>query len=295
MPGSQATITERIRVYFVLTKPNVWWLLVFVGVAGYLAGSAGMPEPATLVALLAALSAGSAGAETLANYLERDVDSRMRRTRNRPLPRGLINPPTKALLLGLTLVSVSLVVTALYLNPIALVFMLIGIFDYVVVYVVLTKKRTPLNILLGGAAGAAPVWVGYAAAGSFDLTAVLLGLLVILWIPVHVWSLALRYREDYLSVGIPMLPTVVSKETSVRIIAVTTILLAAFALAIPLLDMRFSSPLYVATALASSVLLIALGIVVIIRSTARNAWRLFKFTSPYLAVIFLAVMLESLL
>jgi protoheme IX farnesyltransferase len=92
-----------------------------------------------------------------------------------------------------------------------------------------------------------------------------------------------------------MLPTVVSKETSVRIIAVTTILLAAFALAIPLLDSRFFSPLYVATALASSVLLIALGIVVIVRSTGRNAWRLFKFTSPYLAVIFLAVMLESLL
>jgi protoheme IX farnesyltransferase len=295
LPGEQATITERIRVYFVLTKPNVWWLLVFVGVAGYLAGSAGMVDPATLVALLTALSAGSAGAETLANYLERDVDSRMRRTRNRPLPRGLINPPTKALLLGLTLVSASLVVTALYLNPMALVFMLIGILDYVVVYVVLTKKRTPLNILLGSAAGAAPVWVGYAASGGFDLTAVLLGLLVILWIPVHVWSLALRYREDYLAVGIPMLPTVVSKETSVRIIAVTTILLAAFALAIPLLDSRFFSPLYVATALASSVLLLALGIVVIVRSTGRNAWRLFKFTSPYLAVIFLAVMLESLL
>ncbi len=289
------TLAERMRVYFVLTKPNVWWLLVFVGLGGYFAASRGAINPLTLLALVAALSAGSAGAETVANYLERDIDARMKRTRRRPLPRGLINPPQKAFILGLALIAASLIITGSFLNLTALLLMISGILNYNLIYVILTKKKTPLNIILGSVAGAAPVWVGYSSAASLDLTALVLGLLVILWIPVHVWSLALRYRDDYAAVGVPMLPVKVSERSAARVIASTTILLVVFSLTIALLDASYASPLYLGVTGAAGAALTAQALLVLANPTGQNTWRLFKFTSPYLAFIFLVVILESIL
>ncbi len=290
------TITETIHTYFSLTKPNVWWLLVFVGLAGYLAGLKGPINTVTLLASALGLVCGSAGAESVANYLERDVDAVMERTRRRPLPRGLIQPPEKALVFGLALIAASLVISALLLNITALLAMLLGILDYVIVYVVLTKRRTAWNIVLGSPAGAAPVLVGYAGASGFiDIPALILGLLVVLWIPSHVWSLALKYREDYIRAGIPMLPTVVPERIAVRCIAGTVVLLVISSLLFPVFDRRFLKGPYLATAVIVGAALLALSIMVLSKPSQRNAWILFKFTSPYLAILFLAVMIESVL
>jgi protoheme IX farnesyltransferase len=290
------TITETIHTYFSLTKPNVWWLLVFVGLAGYLAGLRGSANSVTLLASILALVCGSAGAESVANYLERDIDAVMERTRRRPLPRGLIQPPEKALVFGLALIAASLVISASLLNLTALLAMLLGILDYVLVYVVLTKRRTAWNIVLGSPAGAAPVLVGYASASGFiDISALILGLLVVFWIPSHVWSLALKYREDYMRAGIPMLPTVVPERVAVRCIAGTVILLVSFSILLPVLDGRFLKGPYLATAVIMGTALLALSLKVLRRPSQRNAWTLFKFTSPYLAILFLVVMIESVL
>ena len=289
-------LAETIHTYFSLTKPNVWWLLVFVGVAGYLAGLRNSLNPVTLLASALGLVCGSAGAESVANYLEKDVDAVMERTRRRPLPRGLIQPPEKALILGLTLIVVSLVISALLLNLTALLAMLLGILDYVLVYVVLTKRRTAWNIVLGSPAGAAPVLVGYSSASGFiDISALILGLLVVFWIPSHVWSLALKYKEDYIRAGIPMLPTVVPEKVAVRCIAGTVILLITSSLLLPILDRRFLKGPYLAIAAIVGAALLSLSLKVLQSPSQKNSWMLFKFTSPYLAILFLAVMAESVL
>ncbi|MCS7146187.1 MAG: heme o synthase [Aigarchaeota archaeon] len=291
-----STITNAIQVYFKLTKPRVWWLLVFVGVAGFLAGSSQPLEPTTLLTTVVGLISGSAGAESLANYIERDIDAKMERTRRRPLPMGLIKPPEKALILGLTLIAFSLIISALLLNIPAFLAMLLGIIDYVLIYIVLTKRRTAWNIILGSPAGAAPVFVGYAAAsGTIDATALTLGLLVVLWIPSHIWSLALRYREDYIRAGIPMLPTVLPERAAVRVLAGTSLLLVTSSLILPFLSEKFFRPAYMAVAALLGAIMVALSLRVLRKPDQRSAWILFKFTSPYLALLFSAVLAESLL
>ncbi|MEM4289030.1 MAG: heme o synthase [Nitrososphaerota archaeon] len=291
-----STISETINIYFKLTKPNVWWLLVFVGLAGYFAGSRGSIAPLTLLSSTISLVCGSAGAESLANYLERDVDAVMERTRRRPLPRGLIKPPEKALILGLALITISLIISILLVNFPAFLAMILGILDYVLVYVVLTKRRTAWNIVLGSPAGAAPVLVGYAgSSGGIDATALVLGMLVVLWIPSHVWSLALKYREDYIRAGIPMLPTVVPENVAVRCIAGTAILLVSTSLLLPIFNAVFLRPIYLATSIILGIVLLALSIKVLREPNPKNAWTLFKFTSPYLAVLFSVIIIESVL
>jgi len=284
-----------VQKYLVLTKPNVWWLIVYVGVVGFLAGSRQGVSIQELVTLVAVLSSGSAGAETIANYVERDLDARMERTRRRPLPSGAISPPEKALLLGLLLTAASLVLSSRLLSPIATAALILGIIDYVVVYVILTKRRTAWNIIAGSPAGAAPVIVGYAASsGVVDATAILLALLIVIWIPSHVWSLALRYREDYISAGVPMLTSVIPEKDAVRTLAASTLTLVATSLALPLVDARFLGWAYMGSACVLGVALIALSLNVLRRPNSLRAWALFKFTSPYLAVIYSAALIELL-
>jgi len=189
--AGQVTITESVKNYIVLTKPNVWWLLVFTGLGGVMAAANGAPGLYEAGMAITTITLGSAGAETVANYLERDIDAVMRRTRRRPLPKGLIKPEWKALLFGAALIILSLV-TAAFINPLTFLFMTFGIFDYVVIYVILSKRRTPLNIILGSFAGGAPVMAGYAAVtNEATAEAWMLAALVVLWIPSHVWSLAM--------------------------------------------------------------------------------------------------------
>lgn len=283
------------RIYFTLTKPNVWWLLVFTGIAGLIAGAGGIPEPWTATLAIITITAGSAGAETVSNYIERDIDAIMRRTARRPLPKGLIKPEWMALLLGLILIAVSLA-TATFINLLTFIFMLAGILDYLLVYVIFTKRRTPINIILGSFAGGAPLMAGYvAAAGEAMVEAWILASLIVLWIPSHVWSLALRYRDDYLRAGVPMLPVVLSEAKAIRCIASTVILFIIFSAAPYLLFPSKYGLLYLAVAGISGGALAYFSFRLMLKPTKENAWRLFKLTSPQLAILMGAVILESLL
>ncbi|MEM2042562.1 MAG: heme o synthase [Nitrososphaerota archaeon] len=288
------SLVTAVRTYFVLTKPNVWWLLVFTGIGGYFAGSSGTFDPITFALTAASLSAACAGAETVANYLERDIDAVMTRTRRRPLPSGKITPPERALYFGLLLTATGIALSSL-INLYALAFTVFGVLDYVVVYVMLTKRRTPLNVILGSFSGGAPALIGYTAATGFpDVYGWLLAALVVLWIPSHVWSLAMKYREDYRRAGVPMLPVVIEERKAIRCIVSTVVLLVAFSLALPIAKPSLG-PLYLSVAALLGGALLFLSIKTALRPTFENFWRLFKFTSPYLAVLFAAIVLEALL
>ncbi len=282
------------RIYFNLTKPNVWWLLVFTGLAGLFAGAGGWPDLNTGILAVITITAGSAGSETISNYIERDIDAVMRRTARRVLPRGLIKPAWKALVFGIILTAISLI-TATFINTLTFIFMLVGILDYLLVYVIFTKRRTPINIILGSFAGGAPLMAGYAAAaGDVPLEAWILAAMIVLWIPAHVWSLALRYKEDYIRAGVPMLPTVISEVKAIRCIASTVLLFIPFSLAPYFLyPSKYGLP-YLLVAGLSGAALVYFSLRLIAQPTKDNAWKLFKLTSPQLAVLTAVVILENL-
>jgi len=172
--------------------------------------------------------------------------------------------------------------------------MALGIVDNVVIYSLWLKRTSRWNIVLGGISGGMPVAFGWAfVSGSIGLAAVLLAAMVILWTPTHIWSLALRYRDDYARAGIPMLPVVTSERTALRCMVVTGALLVPFSMALPFAT-PVAGPGYVLVAATLGIPLLAMSVWLWIRPTPERAWTLFKFSSPYLAVVFLALLVSAL-
>lgn len=235
-----------------------------------------------------ALTLGSAAANTLTNYHDRDIDAVMHRTKSRPLPTGAIDPAWKALIFGLVMASLSVILPLWYFNPLSAAFMLVGLLDNIVVYSLLLKRRSWLNIILGGISGGMPVLVGYTAvANAVTPLALYMSALVIVWIPTHIWSLAIVSKEDYTAAKVPMIPVVFGDRVGTVCIAAASALLAVFSIAIYLFTSV--SIYYTATAtVLGAVVLAYSGKLVIDRSTS-TAWTLFKITSPYLAMIFLVL------
>jgi heme o synthase len=282
--------------YGQLVKPKMLALLVFTAAVGMAvaAASYGLTlSVGTWVFGLVAITAGTAGCNALTGYIDRDIDRVMERTHDRPLCTGRIHPASRAVALGVALVGVSLVLAGLR-NPLALGFMALGIVDNVVIYSLWLKRTSRWNIVLGGISGGMPVAFGWAyVSGTIALAAVLLAALVVLWTPTHIWSLALRYREDYARAGVPMLPVVTGEKTAMRWMVVTGALLVPFSLALPL-----ATPIaglgYLLVAGIFGVPILALSVWLWLRPTQARAWTLFKFSSPYLAVVFLALLVTAL-
>ncbi len=278
--------------YVEVTKPKLVSLLVFTAFAGMFVGSrsAGVELSPALWALgLVAITLGCAGSNAVTCYIDRDIDARMDRTRERPLPSGRLAPARKALYLGASLVAASLAL-ALLRNALASAMIGLGVLDNVVVYSLLTKRRSPWNIILGSFSGGLPVIYGWTfATGSLGLVPILMAALVVLWTPNHIWSLALRYRDDYARAGVPMLPVVLEEGKAIRCIACTSLLLVGFSAALDSLGAFGDAYLWTAVILGGA--LIALNAWLLVRPTAQHAWVVFKFSSPYLAVIFLFMIL----
>ncbi len=278
--------------YVELTKPKLVSLLVFTAFAGMFVGSrsAGVELSPALWALgLVAITLGCAGSNAVTCYIDRDIDSLMDRTRQRPLPSGRITPARRALYLGASLVAASMAL-ALLRNALSSAMIGLGVLDNVVVYSLLTKRRSPWNIVLGSFSGGLPAVYGWTfAAGSLALVPILMAALVVLWTPNHIWSLALRYRDDYARAGVPMLPVVLEEGKAVRCIACTSLLLVGFSAALDSLGAFGDAYLWTAVILGGA--LIALNAWLLVRPTAQHAWVVFKFSSPYLALIFLFMIL----
>ncbi len=279
--------------YFEVTKPKIWLLLVFTAVGGLIVAS-GRDIPWIIAGItLVAVTLGSAGSNTLTNYLDRDIDAVMNRTRLRPLPTRRIHPASRALYFGLALSLFSLVLAA-SINLLSFILMFFGIFDNVVIYSRFLKRRSPANIILGGFSGGMPVLIGYAAVkNEIGVIALFMAALVMVWIPTHIWSLALHSKDDYLKVNVPMLPVIVSEKTAVRVIAVASILMVLFSLLAPLY-----SPLgliYIYSALVLGIIILVLSVWLFIKPTKEISWIVFKASSPYLGFIFLALIIDTLL
>jgi protoheme IX farnesyltransferase len=283
---------ERGHPYLEVVKPSSVLLLVFTALGAMVVATDSYVPEIILLALIA-IALGSAAANTLTNYFDRDIDAVMTRTRRRPLPMSRIKPAQNALYLGLAL-AVASVVLALLVNFLVALFGLLGLVINVLVYNRWLKRRSPANIIVGGFAGGAPVLAGYAAVtNTITLDAILLAALVVLWIPTHIWSLALRYKQDYKVARIPMLPIVIGEQKAIRCIAATSVLLVIFSV---ILYFHMGLGLiYLGVALISGIAMLCLNIWLFFRSEEKNAWIVFKFSSPYLALLFLAMIVERLL
>lgn len=295
--------SSRIKVYYEVTKPKIWYLLVFTAIgAAYTASNLyHIPlSPLTWGLLIGSVIAGSAAANTLTNYNDRDIDAIMERTKDRPIPSRRIFPAEKALYFGLILAGISLV-TSFAINTWAGIFMIFGLADNIVIYSKLLKRRSRTNIVLGGFSGGAPAMIGYVAVttnGLWDLGLVMAGL-VFVWIPMHIWSLTLHVKEDYNKVNVPMLTAVESEKTSVRVIAGTTLMMVLFSV-FPFFMTDASGKhlfheTYLYTAIVSGAIMVALSLWLLVKPSEKASWTLFKFSSPYLAILFIALMIDSAL
>ncbi|MEM2211258.1 MAG: heme o synthase [Nitrososphaerales archaeon] len=287
------TILNSIINYIEVTKPKVWFLLLFTAFGAFIVASEGFIPYDRLLLMIIAVTLGSAGANTLTNYIDRDIDSVMNRTRLRPLPSKRIYPAIKALYFGITLVILSFI-TSYILSPLILILMILGIFDNVIIYSKIFKRRNPINIIVGGFSGGIPTLIGYSAVkGVIDIISLIMAALVVLWIPTHIWSLAIRYKDDYKIAKVPMLPVVVSEKVAIRCLGSTSLLMVIFSI-LPYLLNIFST-IYLIMALILGGLTLLLSLQLFIKPTKERAWILFKFSSPYLALIFIAMMIDTLL
>ncbi|MEW5957031.1 MAG: heme o synthase [Chloroflexota bacterium] len=280
-----------IQVLPVLFKLRIVSLLLLAATGGAFLGAGGWPGGSTLILLWITGGMAAAGSSALNQYLERDSDRMMKRTRQRPLVSGAIaRPGWVPYVAALMILVPSLAV--LPVNPALTFFLLLGAMIYVGLYTLWLKPRTLLNIVLGGAAGSAAVLSGSAAAGTWnDAGAVTLALLVFLWTPSHFWSLAIVYRDDYRRGGIPMLPT----QTSLRF-AAWWVLLHTIATALAALMLVWHPALgwlYLFPVGAATIDLLARNIRLLVRPGAKAAFSLFKASNLYLALILLIACLDA--
>lgn len=275
--------------YWQLLKPRVMSLVVFIGFAGLVAAPGTMhPVLAFTTVLCIAIGAGAAGCINM--WYERDVDALMSRTRGRPIPAGRIAPDA-ALSFGVALAAASVILQGLAVNLLSAALLAASILFYVFIYTVWLKRRTPQNIVIGGAAGAFPPLIGWAAAtGSLSAAPWAMFLLVFLWTPPHFWALALYKSGDYQKAGIPMLPVVAGRKATLRQILLYSIALVP----VSLLPWYFGAAglHYAALALVLSGLFAVLAFALWREDSDKRAKMLFGYSILYLFLIFAAMMAD---
>ena len=305
------TASSRVAVYYELTKPKIWYLLVFTAFGAALTASNIYNIPISIetwALMLFSVASGSAAANTLTNYHDRDIDAIMERTKDRPLPSKRIYPAVKARNFGLVLAGISLVLafgisstTTLEQGIWATIFIAFGLVNNVIIYSYILKRNSRTNIILGGLCGGSPPMIGWVAVSMSDLWTMGLAMagLVFIWIPMHIWALTLHFKEDYNKVNVPMLTAVQSEKTSARAIALSTVVMVLFSIAPFFITTESGEDMvgdvYLWTAIASGALMLGLSVWVTIKPMETAAWTLFKFSSPYLAVLFIALMVDSAL
>jgi protoheme IX farnesyltransferase len=280
------------RDYVALTKPRIMLLLELTAAAGMFVGAGGLPRLSQLAVVLAGGALACGGASALNHYLDRDIDALMGdRTARRPIVAGRLIAP-RALEFGLVLSAFSFVLLASLVNVLTATLALIGNLFYVLVYTRWLKRWTVQNIVIGGAAGAVPPLVGWAAAtGNLALPALFLFLIIFFWTPPHFWALALLIKRDYAAARVPMLPVVRGdRETSRRIVAYSFVL--ALTTLLPFLWHTLGGT-YLVTALILDAVFICLALGLASHSNAARAGRLFHFSLLYLAMLFVAMAIDS--
>ncbi|HHB82065.1 MAG TPA: protoheme IX farnesyltransferase [Devosia sp.] len=290
----QADIGADVSDYFALLKPRVMSLVVFTALVGMLLAPNGLHPFVGLLAILSiAIGGGAAGALNM--YFDADIDAIMSRTKTRPIPAGRIKK-NQVLGFGLFLTGFSVPILGLATNFMAAGLLALTIFYYVVIYTIWLKRITPQNIVIGGAAGAFPVMIGWVAVtGSVSIEALVLFSIVFLWTPPHFWALALYKKGDYEAAKIPMLPNVAGENATILQIIVYSVLLAV----VGVLPVVFGFAGYFYGAVASALGLTMIVLAIRLRGVEQKQMRqrarkLFTFSLSYLFVIFLVLLLETL-
>jgi heme o synthase len=280
-----------LRDFVTLTKPRIISLLLVTTIAPmFVAGRPGW-ELVLAVFIGGYLMAGGANAVNM--YLDRDIDDRMARTRLRPLPSGRMHP-REVLAFGLLLATSATFILARFANVLTAALALAGFYAYVFLYTRWLKRSTPQNIVIGGAAGAFPPLVGWAAVtGSLDLMAVYLFLIVFYWTPPHFWALALNKQTDYGRAGVPMAPLVWGEPETKRQMLWYTLILVA--LTILPWAMGSLGPIYLASAVVLDALLMR-GVIAVLRAAdfSKPAWSVYKYSLLYLALLFVAMVVDRI-
>lgn len=291
-----ASVGAQLRDHVVLLKPRVMSLVVFTGAVGFLIAPVKV-EWLQLAIALAAMVGGAGGCGALNMWWDADIDARMSRTAARPIPRGVITP-REALLIGAALSVISVLSLGLMVNWLSAALLAATIGIYVLVYTMWLKRRTPLNIVIGGASGALPPMIGWAAAtNSLSAESIALFAVIFVWTPPHFWSLALRGCADYARAGVPMLPNVVGPEATCRQI------IAYCALLVPV---SFAPFLIAGSSLVYAAVVAVLDAVLISRAVtlyrlrggpeaarSRSAMALFGFSILYVFVLFVAMLAQA--
>ena len=290
LPASSAGAS--VHDFWLLLKPRVMTLVVFTGAVG-LVLAPGHIHPVQAVIAILCIAAGSGASGAINMWYERDIDALMRRTKNRPLPAGRMMPG-EALGFGIMLATAAVLIMAIAVNLVAAASLAAAIGFYVVIYTVALKRRTSQNLVIGGAAGAFPPVVGWAAVtGDVGWPALALFALIFLWTPPHFWSLALYRADDYAKAGVPMLPVVAGAHATRFQILIYTLLLWPVALAPTLIGMV--GWIYGAAAILLDLAFTALAVRLMIERTDRAARSMFGFSLLYLFLLFALLLVDRVL
>ncbi|MCS6767625.1 MAG: heme o synthase [Candidatus Nitrosocaldus sp.] len=280
-----------LRGYLAISKLRIVAVLDLVAITSLLAASRWNASAWDVAFLLLAGSMASMGASALNHYYDKDIDLLMSRTSKRPIPSGVMRARS-ALAYGLGMSIASVVIAVFTLNPVAASFIALGILFYVVIYTMWLKRRHTSNIVIGGFAGSCASYAGWATAtGSLDPLGFLVGLIVFLWTPTHFWCLSIVGREEYANARVPMLPVLVGDKKAAMYILVNTIVLLPYSIAIAFLGLGV---VYLIASIAAGVMLLYYNLMLVRNTTKEVAWRTYKLSSPYLAIVFIALMLDSI-
>ena len=282
-----------LKEIFEVSKPRIIILLVITAVTSMYAGSKLVgPELSDLgiLHIIIAGSLASAGSSALNHFYDRDIDLKMKRTSQRPIPSGRIKPNT-VLVYGLGVSITSVVYAAITLNYFCTFFIALGIFFYVIIYTVWLKRLNSSNIVIGGFAGSAASMAGWSAAtGSIDVLGFLIGFLVFVWTPSHFWCLAMKIRDEYAEVKVPMLPVLIGMERTSKYIFANTMILLPYSLMLYAFGMGV---IYTIFAAVAGGLMLLYHYKLTKTPTSDFAWKAYKVTAPYLTIIFIGIALDA--
>ena len=280
-----------------ISKPRIVVLLVITAVTSMYAASKLVTGTSQLdyldyLHIIVAGALASAGSSALNHYYDKDIDPKMSRTSSRPIPSGRM-AASHVLLYGLAVSCISVIYGFFALNAISAFFIALGIFSYVIIYTVWLKRRNTSNIVIGGIAGSAAAWAGWAAAtGSMDLLGFLVGFLVFVWTPSHFWCLAMKIKDEYAQAEVPMLPVVIGMQKTSKFILGNTIILIPYSLLLVLIPDGLGI-VYTVIASVSGGLMLVYHYKLTKTPTSEFAWKAYKVTAPYLTIIFVAVALDA--
>ncbi len=287
----RTTWAKKTNAYMALTKPRIIEQLLITTVPAMVLAQRGLPDLWLILATIVGGTLAAGGASAVNMWYDRDIDAVMKRTANRPLVQGTLTA-REALIFGITLELVAALWLAEFVNPLSSVLAVSGALFYIFVYTIWLKRSSPANIVIGGAAGAVPVLVGWAAVvNRIDIAPMVMFAIIFFWTPPHFWALAFKYRSDYVSAKVPMLPAVASdRYTTLQIFAYTVLLWALSLLLTPLAQMGW---FYGISAVVLGGIFTMLAVQLMRDHSEQRAMRLFHYSITYVTLLFSAVAVDQ--